>query len=236
MILRASLIVLLILASCTVTKRVHNPGFHVEWHKNYSKDLGSDKDEKLKNDAEEQEILEKDEIIDSLTNSSIQSPEVQVSVPVERSKEPNDLLKDDVDQLSENGETSETSDQESTTNQSKISKKKRAARGDGTGMEALGAIGAGLAILGAVLLIGSLFLFFGFAGFGGLFNVLVLSGNGFAVGLLGFILFLIILVVVILFVAIVEFILGGYQLGFILGGILLGLGLLLMLISQLGSS
>lgn len=237
MILRASLIVLLILASCTVTKRVHNPGFHIEWHKNYSKDLSSERKDERKNNAEDQEVVlanssEMVETIDSLTNNSIEIPVVQTSVEEERSIKPSELLKDDAVQLPESGIISEKPDQEKTTNQKSNSKHKKSASGGGMAGEALGAIGATLAILGAVLLIGSLFLFFGFNGFGFLFDVLVMSGNGFVIGLLGFILFLIILLIVVIFVAIVKYVLGGYQLGFILGGIFLGLGLLLMLLSQ----
>jgi hypothetical protein len=39
------LLLLVLISSCTVTKRVHRPGFHVEWHKNYKESRSKSTDE-----------------------------------------------------------------------------------------------------------------------------------------------------------------------------------------------
>lgn len=237
----ALLLGLLSLFSCTVTKRVHRPGYHIEWNKNYSK-------------SERQVANEKaQETSDFATNSlgttvSVDHLDAELEASVLNQKE-EAVDKDDFGSPKSSKEPHDTSKeiQENTKgafvfgrksifrpHESKVDveddeeDEKKEPNG-----EIISGIGVGLIILGVMLMIGSLFLVFGFGGLGNLFTALVFSGNGFVVGFLGFLLFILILLVIGLFVVIVEFVLGGAYAGFVVGSILIVAGIVLMLIGYL---
>lgn len=218
------LVFFLFSVSCTVTKRVHRPGFHVEWRKHYSQSNVSDTSgEKLENPGQAKE--QRSELPSDLNTTSadsLVSKEANTSIaPERRTYQP----------IANTFETVKESFAAAFQKQSNAIAVQKS-----TPLPYIYVQGKNLQIwgyaflgFGVLLILGSVFLVFGTNGFSGLYNSLVFGGNGLAAGILGFLLFLLILLVVFLFAVIVEFGLGGPTNGFIVGlAFLVGGGVLLI--------
>ena len=226
------LIVLLIMCSCTVTKRVHRKGFNVEWRKNYITQNSNKQERSSKQDdikLNHMEMLDED-VVDSIElvseNVVVKSSDEHVCYSTS--------MKDD------NGRQSRINVIEKdkrnitylplkikplltfTVEKNKLNEADEAD-------DLMAILGFILLVLGVFLLLGCLFVFFGFPGLNGLFSTLVFSGNGLIAGIFGFLLFLLIVLLVILFVLLIQFVLG-YLMGLILGATFMVAGIVLILI------
>lgn len=233
-----SVILVLLIASCTVTKRHYNKGFNVEWHKNYITKHSSKAEQEIELDnnlvSDEVESFSQD--VDSVAQMVLQNDvliheesfEVKTTVDEEpinytgNSQLPSKLKQTIFKRMSNSKNRIRSLLPLSRAQDSS------AAEG-GSSDELLIIIGFILLFLGIFLILGSLYFVFGFPGLNGLFSTLVFSGNGFIAGLFGFLLYLLILLLVILFVLLVQFVLG-YLLGLILGLSFLAAGIVLLLI------
>jgi len=70
------LLVLLALASCTVTKRIHNPGFHIQWKSSPKSEVVQDKKESIYSSLEEGIIhdageIERESIVPTIAQTSV---------------------------------------------------------------------------------------------------------------------------------------------------------------------
>lgn len=224
MTLRILLLFLLLLGSCTVTKRVHRKGYHIEWHKSDTKtskisrknvhtniekaqaelsvESTSETDRDFQNLAFEESNLESD-IVDLTTNESRET-EQNFSIPKIITE--NKFIPKSIVQKSKIEDTDSDSGH-------------------------FGTMGYLLLSLGFLFLVGSFFLVFGYLGFEVLFELLVFGGNGIVLGVLGFVLFLLILVLVGLFILLIEAI-GGVKIGLIIGITLMVAGLVLIIINH----
>lgn len=227
--------------SCTVTKRVHRPGYHIEWNKNYSANA---REVATENEMDAAQDSSKRTASPTRLNPAGMHFEEGLEASIAREEEKTlETLDFNSPKNPKNVQNEQKGAQDSknwefdpgskgsyrpydTIVDDEVQKRRSNAR-------IINGIAIGLIILGLMLFIASLFLVFGFNGLGGLFNSLVFSGNGFFVGLLGFLLFLLILLVIVLFVVIVEFVLGGAYVGFVFGSSLVVAGLVLLLINYL---
>lgn len=214
------------LVGCTVTKRVHRKGFHIEWHRNYKtkQPKAERREEKVDYASSKQDRPHVDTILHSKASSF-----VAVATPREEESHPKAReipTKHDVfpEGFSEKQAPMERHEPEDAIEEEIASNTK--SRVDLDPMRVMAIV---LLVLGGLFLLGSVFYLFGLGGMGALFDVLVFSGNGFFIGVLGFILFLIILLVVILFVFMVD-VMGGFNIGMIAAGGLLALGTLLLIL------
>jgi hypothetical protein len=228
------LLSVLFFVSCTVTKRVHRKGFHVEWNRHYTTNSGSNRgevDDKTRDQiAVERKKNQSNSPTDSilltfsemalLSNQSIGKDEVFDQMP--GSKKRNTRLENAAESpLMKFREVAQPTTQRSTEPDFDEDEQEM------TWSEAFGGIAWVLIALGTLLLIGTLVYLFGYGGFVNLFNLLVFSGNGFLFGALGFLLFLAIFIAVIGFALIVEFLFKGPILGYIIGFLLIGSGILI---------
>lgn len=236
-----TIIVLLILCSCTVTKRLHRKGFNVEWHKNYVKNSSADK---LKNTELDQIELTDEaefypEAADSITQIVLNN---DISLNVEEENKVIDKVSpdDEIDLQNEIPALTQVfnnyiNSQNVVKPLAPLSSSKDTNEAEGDLLNGvLSVLAIVIIVLGVFFILGSLFIFFGFPGFNGLFSALVLSGNGFIAGFFGFLLFLLILLLIILFVLFIEFFLG-YALGLILGFSFILIGIVLLLINKLST-
>ncbi|NOQ71031.1 MAG: hypothetical protein GQ574_03455 [Crocinitomix sp.] len=222
-----------------MTKRIHRSGYHIEWNKKYgNKTSSEDRIENQANETDQDDLVPEltyaDEVVDSTVEYSEENETINAAVQEEGlsvSNTRDSQIEDDhsigqdnlpIAQVDRGPPIEESVNHDSDT----VVKEKSDSIG-----KILGDIGKIMLFLGILLIIGSLFLYFGFNGLANLFGTLVFSGNGFLVGVLGFLLFLIILIAVFLFAFIVEAI-GGYLVGLLVGSILIVLGVSLMLISN----
>jgi hypothetical protein len=238
----------LFLLSCSVTRRVHRPGFHVEWKKNYKvqKDEVSEiglrgpqpavqggsnvnsnaealEARGFKNDVglrEPQPVVSEQNSIADPLQAIASTPRNEVNQKSKKSVSVLQQIKSSFfDKSGKYGSLPIAQ------GKNMASKQSNTLAGDGflyVGYVMLG--------LGAYLLIGALFSYLGFWILENLFYSLVFSGNGIIAGILGFILFLIIVLFVFIAYAIVHYVLGGAHLGFIISMAFLGGGLLFLLI------
>lgn len=209
---------LFVFTNCTVQKRIHRRGFHIEWHNNYAKKSVVDQNDDENNLSIELDEVVEEDLINDTQNATITEVEViDTSTSIEKD-EMSEKIVDNIglklgwEKVCQIWPVSTYFFKEINT---------KSAENDGNHSNAkpttLELIAMFFAVMAVITLVGSLFLYFGFHGFGKLFNALVFSGNGFFVSVLGFILFLIILVLVFICVALVEFVFGGYFNGFIIG-------------------
>lgn len=235
----ASFFIFLFLLSCTVTKRVHRPGYHLEWKKNYRVQKAAKPETSKKENSLELESSHSKSELDENSN--------KIKESVADSIQELELRKLKLEEKSETiGRDSVRRKQvEKRTFANKfrlvksrdyfpirvpsITQKKKAS--NAFVLEGFRTVGVVLLCVGGFLLMGSLISYFGFWVLEELFYSLVFSGNGIIAGLLGFLLFLIILIVVFVAFAIVRYILGGSYVGFIVSIICIGAGLLSLLIA-----
>jgi hypothetical protein len=238
---RITLIILLFLCSCTITKRVHRGGYYVQWNKNYGINMDAAQEED--GDAIEsspkdliETIGEIDEVADTLVpfhkDTQVEGDFVseenpsESNVPIYYEEPPPKNQKITViDNYIERIKGIEIV-------KDPFKGEEKLSEGNSVNAGLLRVLGIIMICFGGMLIIASLFLFFGFNGLAGLFASLVFSGNGFVAGLLGFLLFLLILLVLILFVLFVQ-VIGGSTVGLIIGGSLILIGLLFLLFGYL---
>jgi hypothetical protein len=210
---------LISLSSCSVTKRVYNKGFYIDW--NHSSKKNSKKD-KAQVENDEREITKLKgattySIKDSLKTSSYKMANV-FEVPVNKEVERNQvtLKRFKSTGVIQNAVPTPINFKNHTffKNDAKLRSAEKSPSST---------IGTILIILGISLCIGSLILIFGYPTLENLFQALVFSGNGFVVGLLGFILFLLIAATIALIVFLVE-LMGGAVIGFVVGGLFIIMG------------
>ena len=229
----------LFLFSCTVTKRVHRPGYHIEWKKNYR----VQKEDKTVLVA--RKVENKPSTV--LANSMVEAP---LEVVADAKSEPKPILdskeialaqiRDVEADVSDNQERHRMHVDQSRFHFLKSrtyfpiqlpKAEKRKSASSEYASDGWRNVGFVLLGLGGFLLMGSLIAFFGFWALEEIFYSLVFSGNGFIAGILGLLLFLLILIVVFIAYAIVRFILGGAYVGFVVSFICIGAGLLSLLIA-----
>jgi len=224
------LVIILLLSSCTITKRVHRKGVNIEWHKNYSTHQSSN-GRSISNDVLELDFSDKVEIN---STDSIPCINWKDSIYVEHTLIPvnyplsNNKIKHGKKVIPE-VRTNENIVQSDKTIKRRVKHSVNAALDSD---ELLKSIGVILLVIGGIIILTSFIVMSGFVGFTNLFSSLVLSGNGFAAGVLGFLLFLLLVVVFLLFLFLIEAI-GGFIIGLTLGLILLGVGGILLLVNPL---
>ncbi|MCR9172335.1 MAG: hypothetical protein NXI10_07595 [bacterium] len=236
MLKTTSIFLFLLLLSCTVTKRVHRPGFHVEWKKNYkvqkdevsTADIERSRDDRSGDDDQASVGVESwhDE---KTSNSNDQALEAREStIRNEEKQRPKKSVKVN-EQVN-----SVFIKQKRKFAPLKLPKFEKSSSSQASSFTGDGFLYVGYAMLGlgAYLLIGVLFSYFGFWILENLFYSLVFSGNGIIAGILGFFLFLIILLLVFIAYAIVHYLLGGAYIGFIVSVALIGAGLVCLLIGS----
>lgn len=217
--------------SCTVTKRVHRPGFHIEWKKNYKKQSNS---------REHLSFIEKDDfntpIEEGYEVSGSTASNVQLEEPTEPQAEvttsesfDNEMVIETVEV--ENVLPTPNSEKHSSFKQMSKLKKQRPFLWRLSGKD-LKILGAALMLIGGLLLLASLLSFAG-----------VFSGNGTGNSDAGYYFFdalwsflgtsswlwiliaiIIVILIIYLFVLLVEFALGGPFWGAIIGLIMLASG------------
>jgi len=227
------LVIILLLSSCTITKRVHRKGVNIEWHKKYSthqsfNSSSASTDVLEFNFSDKAEINAGDSIQFVSCIDSIHAEQTLTSVHYSLSSRKNKGI-----------ESRKKVIREVLTNENIVKFGKSTKRGEKysantafSSDEILKTIGIVVLILGGVIILTSFIALSGFIGFENLFSSLVLSGNGIAAGFLGFLLFLLLLVLFILFLLLIEAI-GGFIVGLTLGLVLLGIGGVLLLVNQL---
>lgn len=232
----ALLLSLLFLFGCTVTKRVHRPGFHVEWKKNYSISASASVIEKDK--AQEASARST-----SPSDSKISPNQLDQHDEVLLDSEKHEIVESDDSGLLKSAKNHREGLKEIPKNKKLLFDFSRNStyrpqdilEEEDENAEAKGMVlrgfAIGLIICGGLIFIASMFLVFGFTGLGFLFDALVFSGNGFLVGLMGFLLFLVFVLIIGLFVVIVEYVLGGPMAGFIVGTVFMVTGLVMLLIA-----
>jgi hypothetical protein len=225
MIKHITLILLLVLCSCTVTKRMHRKGFNVEWHKSYvsNNSTNEQKDTKFEDNKLNDEVVSSSNEVGNIT-------EIEVNDEVEDPRD--EFLIDDEVKLEDSPlvikRYSHSYNEELRYAPFSSNKEPNVAEED-SGDEILAFLAIFILVLGILLILGSLFLIFGFPSNTGLFSALVLSGNGLVAGIFGFLLYLLIMVLIILFVLLIQFVLGTLV-GLILGFSLIIAGIILLII------
>lgn len=229
----ATIFLLLFLASCTVTKRVHRPGYHIEWKKNYRVQKISKPEQEVRFSSKEL----------PLETSELEAKNLDLEISNDNALEP--LL--NVPEASTNHISVADNVQETSSNSNRAlrvksrkyapfekfsGRKKSRSKANGSGSTGLQYFGYMLLGISAFLLFGCFFAYFGLWALESLFYSLVFSGSGLIAGILGFILFLIILLIVFIAYAIVEYLLGSYIIGLIVAGIAALVGALCLLIAN----
>lgn len=233
-----TIFLLLFLLSCTVTKRMHRPGFHIEWKKNYR--VQSESEVEFESECES-EMVSVEQDIDTVEYLSDFSELYESSAPFTTNeiRSESQSMRGKLEQV-KNNHSEKLALQ---THRFFVEKTRRFeplkmprdvknAEESSSGYSGDGFMYVGYVLLGiaAFILIGALFSYFGFWFMENLFYSLVFSGNGLIAGILGFLLFLIILLFVFISYAIVHYLMGGAYIGFIVTLVLLGAGLLSLLI------
>ncbi len=236
----ATIFLFLFLFSCTVTKRVHRPGFHIEWKKNYRVQAESESERQVSSGVEMQDLHE-----DIGEGEMAETNEISAEFDVRFEKREGRASRASAREVNKSQREKKLRKsidikQEARSFFMKKSRKyalkipkqkKKASRVSnesfGEGFLYLGYVLLGI---GGYILIGALLSFFGFWIMEELFYSLVFSGNGFIAGILGFLLFVFIFVVVIIAYLIVRYLLGGAYLGFIVSTVFIAAGLLCLLI------
>jgi hypothetical protein len=232
MIKHITLILLLVLCSCTVTKRMHRKGFNVEWHKSYvsNNSTNEQKDTKFEDNKLNDEVVSSSNEVGNITEIEV-NDEVELSV-VEVEDPRDEFLIDDEVKLEDSPlvikRYSHSYNEELPYAPFSSNEEPNVAEED-SGDEILAFLAIFILVLGILLILGSLFLIFGFPSNTGLFSALVLSGNGLVAGIFGFLLYLLIMVLIILFVLLIQFVLGTLV-GLILGFSLIIAGIILLII------
>jgi len=225
------------LMSCSVTKRVHRKGIHVNWNSNYSQKWG----QKNCLMSEPGRRFKRKTVSDNLNVDSLSSSSSEVSINPEASNEVNleneNLIIQKKHKAIDSEDKRESLIHDVYLDNHQFKDIIPLNEGDigNSEHETLEIIGMVLLGLGILFLLGSFILVVGFSGFDGLYNTLVFNGNGVVVGIFGFILFLVLLLTTILFMFVIEAI-GGFSIGFILGGIMIGIGFILLLVNSSRSS
>jgi len=227
------LVIILLLSSCTITKRVHRKGVNIEWHKNYSTHQNSNSNS-VSIDVLELEFSDKvginagDSIQFVSCIDSIHAEQTLTSVHYSLSSRKNKGIESRKKRVSKILAKAQLLQFDKSIK--KIEKKpvNTVLYTD----ELLKKIGIIILIIGGGIILTSFIVMSGFVGFTNLFSSLVLSGNGFTAGVLGFLLFLLLVVVFLLFLFLIEAI-GGFIIGLTLGLILLGVGGILLLLNLL---
>lgn len=240
----ATIFLFLFLLSCTVTKRVHRPGFHIEWKKNYKVQKENSNDEVLEARESTSDISALLDVQSGEDDRTLREVETKIN-------ESQSLVGDGEDDRALSEVERRNTKEKSKTNFNlkqhahsifiektrkyaplKMPKVKKDAVSDSGGGADEGFLYLGYILLGigGYLLIGALLSYFGFWLMENLFYSLVFSGNGIIAGILGFILFLLILLFVFIAYAIVHYLLGGAYMGFIVSLVFIGAGLLCLLI------
>ncbi|XOV66789.1 MAG: hypothetical protein ACFHU9_14280 [Fluviicola sp.] len=256
----AAIFLLLFLLSCTVTRRVHRPGFHLEWKKKYKvqKDEKSVADISIPidihngNDDRGSSGVERHyekisnpnaEVIEArgTKNSGLREPQPAVSEQNLIAESLETIAPRPLNEVHQKSKKSLSLLQQITSSLFEksgkydplpIAQRKKVVSKQSNTLAGDGFLYVGYITLGlgAYLFIGALFSYLGFWILENLFYSLVFSGNGIIAGILGFILFLIILLFVFIAYAIVHYVLGGAYLASIISMALLGVGLLFLLI------
>lgn len=233
MIKTATRLLLVFLASCTVTKRVHRPGYHIEWKKHYKTQKSSKEYKELDGVSKTLEmdalkvqeaafLTERSYELEPLLDiSSTEKEQVLLDVVEEELKEHNSKEQREIRR------TRKYAPFESLKERTQKKSKQRL-----RGIPELRNIGYVLLGIAGFLLIGVFFAYFGLWALESLFYNLVFSGNGIVAGILGFVIFLIILLLVFLAFAIVEYLMGSYIIGLIVAGITAAVGGLCLLIAN----
>lgn len=243
------ILILLVLAGCTVTKRVHRPGYHIEWRKTKSA-VG-------KNEISQRMNQHMDSVHPDLTehvgrtpkeglrtDSKLTDDEININRTEENSVQEITIKEPDSPEKTVRNEDPTTAKKNYRKTKklklkwppnarSEIQKTKPVkVRLNEERNESLAynLQIAGIIVLstGVLLLLGSILSYFGFFLIVDLFYALVFSGNGIIASIFGFLLFLVIAIALLALYAVVRYILGGYILGFIMsaaciisGGVLL---------------
>lgn len=234
----ATIFAFLFLLSCTVTKRVHRPGYHIEWRKAYKTQKPSEKERETRK-VEHLDAVE--ERSDSNEEEKGQERIGELAQQNQASFEDEVLLDDATFENDTENEDVHSTDQEKSKATFFIEKtrkyspfkipksKKRSGSYASDGMRNFAFL---LLAFGGFVLLGSLFSFLGLWFLENLFYSLVFSGNGIIAGILGFLLFLVLLLLIYIAYAFVRYVLGGAYVGFIVFAVCTGVGLLCLLLSS----
>lgn len=217
-------LLVLMIASCTVTKRVHRPGFHIEWKKNYRIQKDNVTAIEPSNTVQLSEVTE-----DEKPNSTLDKEVVPNVLRDEKSADDRQETSKEKSPVSKNLE--EESTRRINLKQSRFYNPvewnfKRDEVVESRSYDGLRTFGNVLFFIAGFFLLGVIFAYFGLWALESVFYSLVFSGNGFIVGVLGFLLFLVILLVVFVAYGVVEFILGGPLAGLIACGVCVAAGFL----------
>ena len=230
---------LLLFVGCTITKRVHNPGYHIEWHK-LKKDTAKKDHDVIQIQTNEQAAKSN---IDHLNLSEAPNDSVEISgltidtdennkpeIAPFKSKKSNESAASVLPLENSNNLKNESQKQPSSV-QKKKSKSPLFWRMKAKTLIDLGIV---LMCLGGMILLASIFIFMGaFSGDGSGFWIQVLvSLIGLGGWFLALIFVLIIILIVFLFYLLIAFVLGGPIVGLIVGSVLLGTGILFYVLGK----
>ncbi|GAB5416658.1 MAG: hypothetical protein Crog4KO_21470 [Crocinitomicaceae bacterium] len=219
-----TIFLLLCLASCTITKRVHRPGYHIEWKKNYRAQNTPNKENESASKAES-EHLETSEL--ELKKSDVATPKQLELQPLMSFEREESAFQQESTELDVNPNTDvivlKQSRRYAPFERFKNRKKSTSKRSISNALD-LELFGYWMLGIAAFLLLGTFFAYFGLWALESLFYNLVFGGNGLIAGILGFFIFLIVLVVVFIAYAIVEYLMGSYIIGLIVSGALAAVG------------
>ncbi len=240
----ATIFAFLFLLSCTVTKRVHRPGFHIEWKKNYKvqKEQQTERSQSVQGADFIEAGLQEPQPSDGHFDSNAEALEVRESTH-QINPENNSAKSISFSQQHKRHHTQKRTQQHTsnffveksrTYAPLKMPKAEKSASKRSGGFAADGFRGIGYVLLGIgiFLLLGTLMSFTGIWLLEEIFYSLVFSGNGIIAGILGFIVFLVILLVVFIAYAVVHYILGGAYIGLIVSLACIGIGALCLLIGS----
>ncbi len=228
-----TIFLLLFLASCTVTKRVHRPGYRIEWKKNYRVQKISDK-EKESVSKTEPEHLATTEL--ALRKPSVADPKRLELQPLMSFEQDQSVANQESTELESKGNENGAIDLKQSRTYAPFERFKirrtptlKRSFSFNSDLEIFGYWMLGIA---GFLLLGTFFAYFGLWALESLFYNLVFSGNGLIAGIVGFIIFLIILLIVFIAYAIVEYLMGSYIVGLIATGIAAAIGGISVFIAQ----
>lgn len=230
MIKATTIFVFLFLFSCTVTKRVHRSGFHIEWKKNYH----AQKVQKTSpSDISKGKITQ-------LNSDKLQIREVQLiavsagsfesSVSAKRNKKHDSNQEIEAPKGNQEVSTLFLTQTRKYNPFQKFTRQKETISDRGS--PRLRRFGYVMLAIASFLLLGSIFAFFGLWSLEWLFYGLVFSGSGIIAGILGLILFMLIFIVCFSSYALVEYLLGGHIIGLIATAVCLVIGVICLLIAK----
>lgn len=232
-------LLLLLFLGCTITKRVHNPGYHIEWHK-LKKDTA-----KKDHDATPIETNKQvnDSNVDHLNLSEVPNDSLERSeftIDTDENSEP-EIVSFKSQKSNESAasvlpvEKSDDLKNESQKQPSSVQRKKSKSplfwRLKAKTLIDLGIV---LMCLGGMILLASIFIFMGaFSGDGsGFWIQFLVSMIGLGGWFLALIFVLIIILIVFLFYLLIAFVLGGPIVGLMVGSVLLGAGILFYVLGK----